>query len=207
MWFNNASLFYKRPFFPAFSLTASHFSSPRIIIFTCEATVTRSGYFCCCSGEGKNRISVKPQTSVLVVSSTSKPQCFNLVKKKKMAALTDQYIVWTFFASLIGFFLLFILRLNGKNKSKKDTGNYKIQNDIVKRSSNDGDSSPENDSRTDIIIVGAGVAGAALAHTLGKVILLCSSYFHFFNGFLYNNKCSLNLVVRWFIKLYVLITE
>ncbi|KAJ4714674.1 putative Squalene monooxygenase [Melia azedarach] len=85
-----------------------------------------------------------------------------------MAALTDQYIVWTFFASLIGFFLLFILRLNGKNKSKKDTGNYKIQNDIVKRSSNDGDSSPENDSRTDIIIVGAGVAGAALAHTLGK---------------------------------------
>nr|AGC82087.1 squalene epoxidase 1 protein [Azadirachta indica] len=85
-----------------------------------------------------------------------------------MAAVIDQYIVWTFCASLIGFLLLFILRLNDKNESKEDTGNCNIQNDIVKSSSNDGDSSPEHGSRTDVIIVGAGVAGTALAHTLGK---------------------------------------
>jgi squalene monooxygenase len=35
-----------------------------------------------------------------------------------------------------------------------------------------GDEAPAGDAGTDVIIVGAGVAGSALAYTLGKVLLL-----------------------------------
>ncbi|XP_037497986.1 squalene epoxidase 3 isoform X1 [Jatropha curcas] len=82
------------------------------------------------------------------------------------AVVIDKYILGTFFASLFGLFLLCILRLNFKNKNKsKDitttaTTTSTTQNDNVRR--------PENGSGRDVIIVGAGVAGAALAYTLGK---------------------------------------
>ncbi|KAJ4709169.1 Squalene monooxygenase [Melia azedarach] len=88
--------------------------------------------------------------------------------------IDDQYynIVGTFFASVIGFLLLFFILLRrNKRMIKKFTENpstkvYKIQNNNVQ---NGRHSSPQNGSNgTDVIIVGAGVAGAALAHTLGK---------------------------------------
>ncbi|KAL5753191.1 hypothetical protein ACOSQ2_023698 [Xanthoceras sorbifolium] len=86
-----------------------------------------------------------------------------------MSPFLDHYIVATFFASLFGFLLLFVLRRNNnKKKLKKDATDNKIQSNIVQSSINTGDSSPETESGIDIIIVGAGVAGAALAHTLGK---------------------------------------
>ncbi|KAI3972699.1 hypothetical protein MKX01_019357 [Papaver californicum] len=69
-----------------------------------------------------------------------------------------QYILGGILASLLGF--LFLLKLNGKkNKSNE------IRDECVKSSIN-GDLRSNDD--TDIIIVGAGVAGAALAYTLGK---------------------------------------
>ncbi|KAI3996543.1 hypothetical protein MKX01_009375 [Papaver californicum] len=69
-----------------------------------------------------------------------------------------QYILGGILASLLGF--LFLLKLNGK-KNK----NNEIRDECVKSSIN-GDLRSNDD--TDIIIVGAGVAGAALAYTLGK---------------------------------------
>ena len=44
------------------------------------------------------------------------------------------------------------------------------RNGCVKTSGN-GTCQPETAGSTDVVIVGAGVAGAALAYTLGKVIL------------------------------------
>lgn len=90
----------------------------------------------------------------------------------------DQYIMVAFFASLTGFLLLFFLRRNDTKNTKKNAGTYKIQNDIVHSPVGNGDhSSPHG---TDVIIVGAGVAGAALAHTFGNVISFHASYIYKF---------------------------
>ena len=82
----------------------------------------------------------------------------------------DNYIVGTFLVSLFGFAFLFILRCNNnrKKKTEKDSREFKIQTDAV-NCADIGGCSPEYGSCDDVIIVGAGVAGAALAHTLGKV--------------------------------------
>ncbi|XP_071715813.1 squalene monooxygenase SE1-like [Rutidosis leptorrhynchoides] len=65
------------------------------------------------------------------------------------------------FALSLGFSLLYIFRSNIKprGKSKRISSN---------NSDNDGLPQPESDGSTDVIIVGAGVAGAALACTLAK---------------------------------------
>ncbi|XP_007047610.2 PREDICTED: squalene epoxidase 3 isoform X1 [Theobroma cacao] len=89
---------------------------------------------------------------------------------KEMVMVFDSYIVGTFLVSLLGFVFLFILRHNNnsrKKKIEKGTRDFKIQTDAVS-GTEIGECSPENGSGTDVIIVGAGVAGAALAYTLGK---------------------------------------
>ncbi|KAL2476822.1 Squalene epoxidase 1 [Forsythia ovata] len=86
-------------------------------------------------------------------------------------AVMDQYIIGGFIASLLllywvllGFVLLYNLRRNrNKNKSSKIARKH----DCINTSAN-GQYRQEVDGSTDIIIVGAGVAGAALAYTLGK---------------------------------------
>ncbi|KAL9300338.1 Squalene epoxidase 2 [Arabidopsis thaliana] len=78
-----------------------------------------------------------------------------MMKPAKIAL--DQFI-----ASLFTFLLLYILRLSS-NKNKKNRGLVVSQNDTVSKNLE-----TEVDSGTDVIIVGAGVAGSALAHTLGK---------------------------------------
>ncbi|CAL5366635.1 unnamed protein product [Camellia sinensis] len=92
----------------------------------------------------------------------------------KMALImVDNYIIGTFFASLLGFVLLYILRRNATTKGNKrriaGSGLFddEIPNDCVRSSAN-GEARPEGGPDVDVIIVGAGVAGAALAHTLGK---------------------------------------
>ncbi|XVE82973.1 hypothetical protein DITRI_Ditri16bG0048800 [Diplodiscus trichospermus] len=88
---------------------------------------------------------------------------------KEMVMVFDNSIVVTFWVSLFGFALLFILRRNHRKKrTEKDPMEFKIQTDAV-NGTDIGECSPEYGSGgDDVIIVGAGVAGAALAHTLGK---------------------------------------
>ncbi|GAB2279591.1 Squalene epoxidase 1 [Dionaea muscipula] len=90
---------------------------------------------------------------------------------KEMA--TDQFIVVTFFASLLGFVLvLFAFLRDTKRRTIKghhrgDGSAVNVRKEVV-QSSVDGDYRPDIWPRADVIIVGAGVAGAALANTLGK---------------------------------------
>lgn len=109
---------------------------------------------------------------------SSSGSCNSLIKSKMATMVAiDPYVVWTFFASLLGFILLSVLRRRnygnataqdkGKVKNKNNTSENHISEECVK-SSGDGECRPEYGSGTDVIIVGAGVAGSALAHTLGK---------------------------------------
>lgn len=81
-------------------------------------------------------------------------------RRRRMDApsfVVDHLILTTFLASLFAFLLLYLLRRRSSvnlNRSKR------TQNRTLTVKSGNG---------VDIIIVGAGVAGAALAHTLGKV--------------------------------------
>lgn len=111
---------------------------------------------------------------------SSSGSCNSLIKSKMATMVAiDPYVVWSFFASLLGFLLLSVLRRRnygnataqdkGKVKNKNNTSENHISEECVK-SPGDGECRPEYGSGTDVIIVGAGVAGSALAHTLGKVI-------------------------------------
>ncbi|OIW13652.1 hypothetical protein TanjilG_07994 [Lupinus angustifolius] len=81
-----------------------------------------------------------------------------------------QYIVaGGFIASTL--VLLLVLLFDSAAKKKKAIGSLhaeEINNDCAKTSSENGTCPQEVVGTTDIIIVGAGVAGAALAYTLGK---------------------------------------
>jgi len=84
--------------------------------------------------------------------------------------VVDQHVLWTFFASLLGFLLLDTLRRNSNTHGDKRTTKKKnFPEECAKESSADGECRPVNVSGTDVIIVGAGVAGSALAYALGKV--------------------------------------
>lgn len=82
----------------------------------------------------------------------------------------DPYVLWTFFASLFGIVLLFVLR--GRNYKDNASVKKKTKKNLFEdqaKSYSDGDFQAGIGSGTDIIVVGAGVAGSALAHTLAKV--------------------------------------
>lgn len=80
--------------------------------------------------------------------------------------MIDQYIFGGFIASLFGFVLLYNLR----RKTRKTKGSKVVGKDECINISAAGDGLRKEDGGdADIIIVGAGVAGAALAYTLGKV--------------------------------------
>ncbi|KAH0929663.1 hypothetical protein HID58_015390 [Brassica napus] len=91
----------------------------------------------------------------------------------------DQFILATFFASLFALVLVFVLRRSSRDrKDDANSNRSKMNRGLVAVSSqNDPVSTEEDDSGIDVIIVGAGVAGAALAHTLGKASLLESAFF------------------------------
>jgi squalene monooxygenase len=93
----------------------------------------------------------------------------------------DQHVLWTFFASLFGFVLLYTLRRNNNsNGNKIKTKKMTFPQECAKESFPDGECRPVNGSGTDVIIVGAGVAGSALAYTLGKVSFAFKFFFFFF---------------------------
>ncbi|KAA8546610.1 hypothetical protein F0562_002651 [Nyssa sinensis] len=88
-----------------------------------------------------------------------------------MTIVAHDYFLPAFFASLLGVVLLRILRhrtkKNIRNDHHKASSAFEIRNDCV-RSSTSGECCPGDGTESDVVIVGAGVAGAALAHTLGK---------------------------------------
>ncbi|KAG8645780.1 hypothetical protein MANES_10G091832v8 [Manihot esculenta] len=74
-----------------------------------------------------------------------------------------QYVVGGIIASVLGFLLLY--RSRGMKKTKESRENMR---DEVVKSSEQVVCRSENSISTDVIIVGAGIAGSALAYTLGK---------------------------------------
>ncbi|XP_034677460.1 squalene monooxygenase SE1-like [Vitis riparia] len=79
--------------------------------------------------------------------------------------MVDQGILGWIFASLLGFVVFRSVLL--KNK-KKDGASVEIRDECVKSTANGECRSKTAYEEADVIIVGAGVAGAALANTLGK---------------------------------------
>ncbi|XP_009784486.1 squalene epoxidase 3 [Nicotiana tabacum] len=98
---------------------------------------------------------------------------FISTNEKMVNFMMDKYIVPTFFVSLLGFLLLYILRPRlrtgpyYKKKDPKTSQKCDTQN-VISSNLTNGECKLEKGSDADIIIVGAGVAGAALAHTLAK---------------------------------------
>lgn len=93
----------------------------------------------------------------------------------KMAGMVavDPYVLLTFFVSLLGFLVLSVLRRRNysKAKSKAQKNNNNTTN-VPEKSINrfdDGEVPPVHGSGTDVLVVGAAVAGGALALTLAKV--------------------------------------
>ncbi|KAM7518446.1 hypothetical protein LguiB_017408 [Lonicera macranthoides] len=80
--------------------------------------------------------------------------------------MADQYILGSIFASILGIVLVYVLfvKKNGR-RSSIDGGETTATTSIAAADSRECRS---RDDEVDVIIVGAGVAGAALAHTLGK---------------------------------------
>ncbi|XP_048128855.1 squalene epoxidase 3-like [Rhodamnia argentea] len=95
-------------------------------------------------------------------------------EKEMEMGVMDPYIVGTFFASMLGLVLLCVLRrrdgdVRAKAPIPRRGGDYVTTRDASPRDSANRDCSPENGfGAADVVIVGAGVAGSALAHTLGK---------------------------------------
>lgn len=89
----------------------------------------------------------------------------------------------TFFAFLLGVIFFYVFRIKSISSFRQKDDNmkrgiidsgYEIRSDPT-----NGECRPEEDSDPDVIIVGAGVAGAALAYTLGKVsFMFLSLVFH-----------------------------
>ncbi|KAL6338829.1 hypothetical protein AAG906_023979 [Vitis piasezkii] len=108
------------------------------------------------------RNTAAPQRNVVVSThcsiSSSAPHSHRRLK------MFHPYILGAFFASVLGF-LLYALR----DKERKDNRPRHHRADgLVTSSSEIGQCRQDDGFGTDIIIVGAGVAGSALAHTLGK---------------------------------------
>ncbi|KAK9163597.1 hypothetical protein Syun_004499 [Stephania yunnanensis] len=82
-----------------------------------------------------------------------------------------EYIVGALVASLLGF--LFFFNLHDRRRRRWDSGEEElgfdqIRDECVKSAAN-GECGSDKMSAVDVIVVGAGVAGSALAYTLGKI--------------------------------------
>ncbi|XP_027179092.1 squalene epoxidase 3-like isoform X1 [Coffea eugenioides] len=85
-----------------------------------------------------------------------------------MTIFMDKYIAGTFFASVFGFLILCILQLRSNKQYKQKPHADRPCLDIRSNQMAVDECRTGWDSATDVIIVGAGVVGAALSYTLGK---------------------------------------
>uniref|UniRef100_A0A5B6Z696 Squalene monooxygenase n=1 Tax=Davidia involucrata TaxID=16924 RepID=A0A5B6Z696_DAVIN len=83
--------------------------------------------------------------------------------KMMMMMMIDEYFLGGIVASLLGFVLLYNSRRKIKNRASME-----IRRDECTKSSQNGGYRSVISGSTDIIVVGAGVAGSALAYTLAK---------------------------------------
>ncbi|KAF7801519.1 squalene monooxygenase-like [Senna tora] len=85
-----------------------------------------------------------------------------------------QIVVGGIVASCLVLVLFVLFSLEGKKKRKKKASGLRWvkSNDGFENMLGNGECQPEDEGSAEIIIVGAGVAGAALAYTLGKVKML-----------------------------------
>lgn len=74
-----------------------------------------------------------------------------------------EYILGGIFAFLVGLFLYY-----GSSSQKNDIKKNKV---VTAKENEFLDGEFKSKEETDVIIVGAGVAGAALAYTLGKILV------------------------------------
>ncbi|KAD5960932.1 hypothetical protein E3N88_12405 [Mikania micrantha] len=137
------------------SSSSRHVSHTRNYI----STVTVSG------NRSINHQPKSPPAVTRLFSSTNVPTSEKTIMQK---TIDNSYIVGSFFVSLIGFVVLSVLRRRTISHSRKIV--YSSNNAFKNRSDS---TCGELDRRygsadADVIIVGAGVTGAALAHTLGK---------------------------------------
>ncbi|KAF8029568.1 hypothetical protein BT93_E2089 [Corymbia citriodora subsp. variegata] len=119
---------------------------------------------------GEREISI-PSPLSLSSSSGSRPLIRSKKEKPKEKGM-EMVVMGTFLASLLALVLLYVLRRGNRDvraKVPRKDGGYVTPRDASPRDSAIRDRSPENGfGAADVIIVGAGVAGAALAHTFGK---------------------------------------
>lgn len=91
----------------------------------------------------------------------------------------QQYLFGGIIASLLGLFFVLSLLHEKKRKKKKNENASSIEFQSSSEKISGGGECRSDGSATDVIIVGAGVAGSALAYTLGKVIIVFySALFH-----------------------------
>ena len=76
--------------------------------------------------------------------------------------ILEQYILGGIIATWLGFALIYFLGVKKTKPADDGLDLHKQANELVW-------TRPQNDGAPDVIIVGAGVAGAALAYSLGKV--------------------------------------
>ncbi|KAK1410338.1 hypothetical protein QVD17_36873 [Tagetes erecta] len=117
-----------------------------------------------------HRLQNKQPPEPQLISSTN----IVLTQKKSMDNTVDNsYIVATFFVSLLGFVILSVLRrrcISNFNSRKIGSGNGHSNGGRNRSNRTRGNlfGHRYGSADADVIIVGAGVAGAALAYTLGK---------------------------------------
>ncbi|KAI3815315.1 hypothetical protein L1987_14978 [Smallanthus sonchifolius] len=102
-------------------------------------------------------------TSQETTANSSSPSTF-MELQSPTVTYQNYHLLLSAIALLLGFNLLYILRSNAKKRRKSKEIETKLSNDA----DNDGLQLTETGGNTDVIIVGAGVAGAALACILAK---------------------------------------
>lgn len=109
-------------------------------------------------------------------------------RQREREKMVCSYFVRGIIPALFGLAVLYKSRKNGKNRGALE-GRMRCEG---LNSSSNGECSQQITEPTDVIIVGAGVAGSALAHTLGKVTpslsLSCLTYCHFISPCLIAEK-------------------
>lgn len=92
--------------------------------------------------------------------------------------LPQYYLFGGFLVSLLGFsFVLSLLHENKRSKKKKENAAAAIELESSGEKISGGGECRSEGGGADVIIVGAGVAGSALAYTLGKVSFLSFLFF------------------------------